>query len=221
MRGQANLPALAVALLVLTTTTGLAVALADGAFAGAHRDATEQRAALALAERLVAADSPLTSRANVLDASAVAGLTAGRLRADFPVASGHDVRLRLGNRTVVEVGDATGGASVRRVVLVERRQSVRTVPPLDRDRTTLPRRTSRVSLAIAPSDATVRTVRANDRVVLHDPDELNGTYDVRVSRFETTTLSFEADGDLSAGDVEVTYYPARTTKATLAVTVDA
>jgi hypothetical protein len=220
VRGQANLPALVVALLVVTTTAGLALAIADGAFAGAERDAAERRAALSLAERLVAADSALTTRTNVLNASVLSGLTPPLLTAEFPIADGSEVRIRLGDRAVVERGDATGGATVRRVVLVERRQSVSYEPPLDRGRTTLPRRTDRVYLDISSTGATVRTVRANDRVVLHEPNGLDGNYSVRLSRYETTTLAFEATGPLSRGDVRVTYVPAETTKATLEVTVD-
>lgn len=220
MRGQANLPALAVALLVVTTTAGLALALADGAFAGAERDAAERRASLSLAERLVAADSPLTARTNVLNASVVSGLAASTVTSEFPIVDGRDVRIRVGDRTVVERGDATGGATVRRIVLVEHRQSVSYEPPLDRGRTTLPRRTSRAYLEISPSSAIVRTVRANGRVVLYEPSGLDGNYSVRLSRYETTTLEFDGTGTLSRGDVRVTYYPAETTKATLEVTVD-
>lgn len=219
MRAQANLPAVAVALVVLTATTATALVLADGAFAGATRDAEERRVAVALAERLVAADAPTTRRANVLNASAIAVLDADRLERWFPVARGGDVHVRLGNRTVV-AGD--GGTTVRRVVLVSRTQSVTRRPPLADGRTTLPRRTDHVRLAIDPPPATtVESVRINGRVVLHDPDGLAGTYTVATTRYETATLAVDADGPLPAGSVAVTYFPERTTKATLAVSVDA
>lgn len=222
MRGQANLPALAVALVVLTATTGLALALADGAFAGAERDAGERHIAVALTERLVSVDSPLTSRANVLRAARIEDLSSATLDRNFPVARGHELRIRLGGRTLVERGDPVGGVTMRRVVLVERRQTVTYVPPLRRNETTIPRRTRRATLRIDPPPATtVRTVRANGRVVLHNRSGLRGTFDVRLSRFETTTLTFETDGPLTAGTVTVTYYPARMTKAMLVVTVDA
>jgi hypothetical protein len=219
-RGQANLPALAVALVLLTSTTGLAVALADAAFAAADRDPADRRVADALSDRLVAADSSTTRRANVLRERTLS-LTPAELDRSFPVARGHAVRLEVGDGTVLERGDPTGGATVRRVVLVARQQTVSLTPTLDRNATTLPRRTARVTLAVRPEDATVETVRANDRVVLHDPSGLNGTYEVRVSRFETVRLRFEADRPLGRGDVRLSYYPTVTTKATLAVTVDA
>ncbi|MFC5970927.1 hypothetical protein ACFPYI_06235 [Halomarina salina] len=219
-RGQANLPALAVALLLVTTATGLGLAMADGAFASADRDPRERHVAVSLSERLVAADGPLTTRGNTLNRSRVANLTADRLADWYPVADGSDVRLRLDGETVVERGDPTGGTTIRRVVLLERR-SATTLSDVPGDSVTLPRRTPRVTLVVDPPAATtVTTVRANDRVVLHDPSGLDGTYEVSLSRFETTTLAYEHTGPLPRGSVEVTYYPARTTKAELVVTVD-
>jgi hypothetical protein len=219
---QANLPAVAVALLLLTATTGLALTLADGAFAAADRDPADRRVATALADRMVAADGPLTRRANVLDAAALSPLPAARIDSRFPVAEGHALRVRLDDRTLLERGTPSGGTTVRRVVLVAEEQSVTVTPRLTGNATTLPRRTDRVRLEVdPPAAATVRTVRANDRVVLHDPDGLLGTYGVDVSRFETVRLSFGTAGPLPPGSVELTYYPTRTTKATLAVTVDA
>jgi len=219
-RAQANLPAVAVALVLLTSTAGLSVALADAAFAGADRDPADRRVADALSDRLVTESSSTTRRANVLREDALS-LTPAALDRSFPVARGHEVRLELNGATVLERGDPIGGATVRRVVLVARQQAVTLTPTLDRNATTIPRRTRRVTLEIGPSNATVRTVRANDRIVLHDPSGLNGSYDVRVSRFETVRLRFETDRPLARGSVELTYYPTVTSKATLAVTVDA
>jgi hypothetical protein len=221
VRGQANLPALAVALLVVTTAAGLGFSLADDAFAGATRDTDEARTA-ALAERLVDARSPLTERANVVAAEAVTNLDAATLTSDFPAVSDAAFRIRLDDRTLAQRGDPRGGATVERIVLVQSRERVTVTPPLETGRTTLPRRTERVTIEIDPSPGTtVTTVRANDRVVLHDPSGLTGEYAVDVSRYATTTLSFAARGPLREGDIRLTYRPARTTKATLEVTVDA
>ncbi|MFD1512732.1 DUF7263 family protein [Halomarina rubra] len=219
-RGQANLPVLAVALLVVTAATGLGLALADGAFAGAERSPGERHVAVSLSERLVAPDGPLTNRGNTLNRTRVARLDAARLDEWFPVAESCDVRIRLDGETVVERGDPTGGTTVRRVVLLEQRQS-RTLD-LPTDRVTLPRRTPRVTLDVDPPAATtVTAVRANGRVVLHDPSGLDGSYDVALSRLETATLAVEHSGPFTPATVDLTYYPARTTKAELVVTVDA
>ncbi|MFC7176293.1 DUF7263 family protein [Halosegnis marinus] len=145
-RGQANLPALAVALLVVTTTAGLAFALADDAFAGATRD-TDGALAAGVADRLVAERSPLAARANVLDRPALDGTDADRLAAAFPALAGTDFRVRVGGRVVAERGDPTGGATVERVVLVRTRTERTVTPPLATTRVTLPRRTPRSASA--------------------------------------------------------------------------
>lgn len=220
-RGQANLVALGVALLALTAVLGVALVVADGAFAGADRQPGERRLASSLSDRLVAADGPLTTRANVLNASALDGFDGAALAARFPAAEGRAVRVRLDGETLAATGDVTGGSTVRRVVLVEREERVTTTPTLDRNAVTLPRRTDRVTLHVdPPTGSRVTTVRANGRVVAHDPGGLDGNVTVAVSRFETTTLSFDATGSLPTGSVDLTYYPSRTIKALLVVTVD-
>ncbi len=223
-RAQANLVALALALLVVSTTAVIGVVVADGAIARADRDPGERRTAVALSERLVDADGPLTARANVLDGAAVDGLDGDRLRELFPVVGDRAVRVRLDDETVAATGDATGGTTVRRVVLVRRQSTASYEPALSAANnwsTTIPRRTPRATVRIdPPAGTTVTTVRANGRVVLHDPAGLDGTFDVRLSRFDTSTLRFDVEGDLPDGSVTVTHYPARTTKALLEVTVD-
>jgi len=223
-RAQMNLPALAVALLVVTTVTTVSLGMADRAYLSAERDADQRRVAVALSERLVAPDAPTTARANVLDDGAMDGLNATRLRSLFPVVGDRDVAVRLDDRTVAAVGDVTGGTTIRRVVLVERRQPVTLTPSVSpvEPTVTLPRRAPGVTVDLSPPDGTtVTTVRANDRVVLHNESGLTGAFDVELSRFETTTLAFETDGPLPSGSVELTYRPAETRKAVLAVTVDA
>jgi hypothetical protein len=222
-RGQTHLPALAVALLVLTTVAGLGVAFAETAFAGAERSPEQRRVAVALSERLVSGAGPLATRPNVLNESAVAVLTADRLRDWYPVVGDRAVRVRLGDRTLVSAGSPAGGTTIRRLVLVGERQSRTYEPTFEgNNATTLPRRTGEVRLRIDPPARTaVETVRANGRVVLRNASGLRGTFTVDTSRFETTRLAFEANRTLSQGDVRVTYYPRETTKATLEVTVDA
>lgn len=221
MRAQVNLPVLAVALLVVTTTAGLAFALADDAFASATRD-TDAVDATMLSEQLVSERSPFTSRANVLNRSALASLDAGSLTRSFRVSTDAAVQVRLDDRTIAARGDPRGGATVERVVLVERRDRVTLEPTLATNQVTLPRRTTTATLRLDPPDGTtVSTVRANDRIVLYDPGGLDGSYDVRLSRYATVTLSFAADGPLREGSATVSYRTSETTKALLEVTVDA
>ncbi|WP_243700362.1 DUF7263 family protein [Halorussus pelagicus] len=222
-RGQMNLPALAVALLVVTSVTVVSLGLADRAYLSAERDADERRIAVALSERLVAPDSQVTTRANVLDSETVADLNHSRLRSQFPVTGDADVEVRLGDRTLAVGGDPTGGTTVRRIVLVENRTTASLTPDLSPSdpAVTLPRRSPRVEIELTPLDeSNVKMVKANENVVLRNESGLRGRFEVRLSRFETTTLAFESDGALAEGSVELTYYPAETSKAVLAVTVD-
>jgi hypothetical protein len=218
-RGQANLLALAVSLLVLTTTFGFCLVLIDGAYRSADRDPGERRIAVALAERLVSEESRLTSRSNVINGTRVKTLTLARFGRVYPVANETDVRIRLSGKTIVKRGDTTGGTTIRRVVLIERRQSI--TLPFRGDTLTLPRRSPRATIVITPDTDTgtaITTVRANDRVVIYDPDGLEGEFEIDLSRYETTTLQIEPAG---AATVTVTYYPAQATKAELVVTIDA
>jgi len=224
-RAQANLLAVAVAALALTAAAGLGLFIADGALQGADRASDERAMAVSLSDRLVAADGPVAERPNVVNETALSALDGDALATRYPLIADADVRIRVDDRVVVERGDPTGGTTVRRIVTV-REEERRTITPslsTDGDRgVTLPRRTDRVRIRIdPPSNTTVRTVRVDGRVVRHDPDGLNGSYAIDVSRLETVRLSVDGDGALPRGAVTVTYFPATTRKATLAVTVDA
>jgi hypothetical protein len=222
-RGQSNLLAVAMAMVTLTAATGLGLALADAAFVGGQRHADERRVAVALSERLVAPSSPLTARRNVLNASAVEAFDATALDARFRVVGDRPFRVRLGERTIAERGEPTATRTVRRIVLVQRRERVTRTPSLaSGDDVTLPRRTPRVTLTVDPPAATtVEAVRVDGRVVLRNESGLDGTFTVETSRLETARLRFEASGPLPRGAIRLAYYPATTTKAALEVTVGA
>jgi hypothetical protein len=225
-RGQANLIALGAALLALTVAAGLGLTLADAALAGTDRQPLQRAAADGAADRLVAADAHTTRRANVLNESAIEALTVPRLEAMAPAIEGRDVRVRVGERTILRRGDPSDGVTIRRIVLVaEETTETRTVDLDESETTTLPRRTDRIRLAIEPApNTTVVTVRVDERIVLHDPNGISGTVTVPVSRYETTTVAFEtrrdgvtdAEGD---DDVAITYYPTQASKAVLEVSV--
>lgn len=222
-RGQTELPALAVALVLLTTVLLFGLGAADGALSSAERPAVERQAAVGLSEQLTAASAPATVRANVLDPAAFSALERGDLESTYGLSPNHEVSVTLDGETIVGAGSLTGGTSIDRLVLVERRSERTLVPEFENDRSaTLPRRTPNATLDIDPPDGVVvRSVRANDRVLLWNESGLRGEFTVSLSRFETKRLSFEAAGVLSEGDVAITYYPAETRKATLSVIVDA
>lgn len=208
-RGQASLLALVVSLVVLTSVMGVAIALVDSAYQSADREPEERRIATALAERLVSDHSEQTVRANVMNATALHTVRLGRA---YPFIEDTEVRIRLGNETVVERGGPTGGATVRRVVFrADSKPVVRSV----RGTTTLPGGIHRATITIH-SSGTVTTVRANGRVLLYDPSGLAGTFDI--PRADGPTRLQIAGGTET---VTVRYKRIRTTPTELVVTVDA
>lgn len=221
-RAQTGLPAVAVALLVLTMVTGIGLAMGDSAIGSADRDPADRRVAVSLAAGLVAPESPLTVRENVFDGSRLADVDERWLRSSFPVTDGRSVTVALDGEPVAQTGTTSDGRTIRRLVVVEERSSETIEPALGwRRSVTLPHRGYGATLTLSPPPGTtVTTVRANDRVVLHDEGGLSGAYEIRLSRFETTTLRFSASGPLPRGSVEIEYGAIRSRKATLAVTAD-
>lgn len=222
MRAQTTLPAVGIAFLLLTSVLVVGVLAADAAMQSADRPALDRQAAVGLSEALVRADAPVTERANVINESRLGNLTVADLRDRHGLATNASVRVSLDGRTLVAGGSPAGGVTVERTVLLERGQRRRFEPSLEGTRAvTLPRRTSRVNLTLRPPvNTTLRAVRVNGRVRLHNTSGLNGTYEVPVTTVETPRLHFEALGPLSNETVVVRYEPVRTEKAQLAVTVD-
>jgi hypothetical protein len=220
-RAQANLPALVVALLLVGGSVAVAIGLASGAFASADGDVADDRIAASVAERLVTSDGPLSVRANVLSKPAIENASGSLLEGVLPGDTA--VRVTLDGTPIATRGDAEGGSTMRRVVLVAATDRHELTPSFTGEaEVTLPRRTSNVTLRVDTRAGTeVRTVRANDRVVLRDPSGLDGAYDVPVSRYDTVSLAFDAGGDLAPGSVTIAYRAETTTKAILGVTVDA
>lgn len=221
VRGQTSLPALGIALVLLVSTSVFAITLAEEQLGTSRGEALERESAVTLADRLVAPDSSITRRANVIDYGALHGLRAATLEARYGVEREAGVRVRLDGRTIVARGTVESGTTIRRLVVVENRTRRTVVPAFRAARNvTLPRRTTNLSLRLTPSgNATIERVRVDGHVMLEDPGGLSGTHTVRVTRYRTPTLGFEGAGNLSRGDVRVTYFPTRARKATLSVTV--
>lgn len=222
MRAQTSLPAVGIAFLLLTGMLVVGVLAAETALRGADRQALDRRGAVGLSETLLGADAPVTERQNVVNESALASLTATDLRNRYGLAPDASVRIRLDGRTLVSDGSPASGVTVERTVLVEGTERRTIDPSLDGTRTvTLPRRTESVNLTLRPpANTTLRTVRVNGRVRLHNTSGLNGTYEVPVTTFETARLHFEAVGPLSNETVLIRYEPVRTEKGHLEVTVN-
>jgi len=222
MRAQADLPALGVALLLLTVTLVIAVTTATSALGGAERSPVERSAAVGVSDRLVSADAPLTARRNVLDRRAIKRLDGDALVDQYGLPPDADARVRIDGEVVASRGTVDGGTTVERIVLVERREVETIEPSFERTYTvTLPRRTETATLRLTPPpDTTVRSVWADNVTLLANDGGLRGSFDLSLSPLETTQLRFEVLGPLGDGDVEIEYYPPETRKAILEVTVD-
>lgn len=201
-RGQANLLALVAALLLVTAGVGVALTVAAGSVSSGERDPTDRHLARAVADRL--ADGSVN----------VTALRREGLGAELP--AGTAVRVVVGDTVVLERGDPGGGAAVERLArAVHTGTENRTLALAGDGRVTLPAtRTATLNLT------GVRTVRADGRVVLHDPAGLNGTYTLRLPADERATLAFAAATPARA-DATVTYHPRRVETATVRVVVDA
>ena len=167
MRAQVELPALGIAFVLLTAALVLGISVANDALTTSERPALEREAAVSLSDRLVSPDAPVTTRANVLRAPAVEGLNVSVLRQQYGLEDGHDVEVRLGEQTIVRAGEPRGGTTVRRLVLVERRQPQRLSPDLTASSSaTLPRRAQNVTVDIAQTEnVTVGAVEDRKSVV--------------------------------------------------------
>ncbi len=214
-RGQANLPVVAVALVVLTAVTGMTVAMAEGAHLGAERDVEERAAAVSVADRFVAADASHTRRANVLDAATLANVTGADGPTLTPVADGSDVRIRVGDEFVLERGDPEGGTTIRRLALLATDDTWNgTVGTGSDDRLDLPTRTATVELG---AEGDVESIRVDDRVVGHSS---SGAIDpVHVDVHPSRDAVVSATG--TRGTVRATASVERTERVVVQVTVDA
>ncbi|SDZ92319.1 hypothetical protein SAMN04488065_1242 [Haloplanus vescus] len=222
MRAQTNLFALVVALLLLTGVTVIGVSVADAALTDATGDPRDRHAATAVADRLVAADAPVTVRANALDSEAVDTLDASLVETLAPPAADADFRITLDGAPVVERGSPDNGVTVRRsVVVVNRSARSRAAVDVARESTvSVPQGVGRVAVSVDPgSNGTITTVRANDRVVLHDDTGLDTNATVHLSRYASTPLRVEATEN-ATGRVTVTYRRQTNEPRVLRVTVD-
>lgn len=223
MRGQTTLPIVGIALVLVTSVGLLAVLAGQGTIQQAREPSVERATAIGLSERLIENRSTLAVRENVIAASQFDEVDERYLRERLGVGEPVDVRVTIDGQTLVDSGIRGAATTVERIVWIERSRA-RLREPRVRGGVdvTLPRRVTRVTLTLDPRpDTTVTAVTADDQVVLANERGLSGTYEVDISRFETTEIAVDAVGPLHRGDLELAYRVPRRQRAILAVTVDA
>jgi hypothetical protein len=222
-RGQSNLIALGVALLLVTAAAVTALAVAGGTFGAATRQPADRALAAGVAERVVS--GPAAVAPNALDRRSLSSLNLSA------VAPSGDVRVTLDGQSVAARGDPTDGVTVRRLVLVERRRTAalrQSVAGTTRLR--LPARSRRAVVGI--EGAGVEAVRVDNRTVRRNATPaLRGQFTLDLPPDRRATLTFVArggapnstnsTGSANTSAVTVTYFPWTTEPATLAVTADA
>jgi hypothetical protein len=158
----------------------------------------------------------------VLNRSHVDDFDRAALERSVPPATEYAVSVEVADEEIASSGAGHSGTRITRLVVIESRESRTLTPDLTTtDAVTLPRRTAQATVAIdPPAGTTVWTVRANDRVVLHNRSGLGGSYAVSLNPYETTELRFQRAGRLQPGNVTIEYDALRSTKESLVVTVD-
>lgn len=223
MKAQTTLPVIGIALVLVTSVGLIAVLAGQGSIQQAREPYVERATAIGLSERLIENRSALAVRENVIAANRFGEVDEPYLRERLGVGEAVDVRVTLDGQTLVDSGTRGDATTVERIVWVERSRARLREPRIRGGvEVTLPRRVTRVTLTLSPRpDTTVTAVTADEQVVLADESGLNGTYEVDISRFETTEIAVDAVGPLRRGDLELAYRVPRRQRAILAVTVDA
>lgn len=222
-RAMSTLLSLVTAVAVLTIVTGGTLVVVEDAFRDTERGDAERAVALQASERLVAADGPIAQRQNVLENDSLAVLNESDLRS-LGASDRFAMAVTVDGTQRAAVGDPGPGHVIRRIVLVERTQRVQRTPTVSAQEgheVTLPVRTEGVELTLDPPESTtVTAVRSDGGVVLQNESGLAGTHEIATARYSTLHLTFETEGAITTGDVEVEYSATSHEKAVLAVTVD-
>jgi hypothetical protein len=222
MRGQANLLALGAAIVILTGATATALFVASGALDTAVNDPADRQLASGLAERLLAAESPLTGSAGTLIATNMSRFDDGALAALLPADSA--ARITIGGDVVAAVGDADGGSRVVRLVRVVSYREVLRFPDIEANSTGSSRIAVRsadwLRIDVNGAAGTLETVWMDDRVIMHDPDGIQGS--ARVELDGPREISFRFDARTVTEDmVELTVYRQEITYMRVVVIADA
>lgn len=224
MRAQANLLALAAALVVVSAALGVALLYAGGSLSTATGEPGERVLATGLADRMLASDGPLSRADGTLNASKVRNFTGRDLALILPQENDAAIRVRLGGEVLARRGTIRDGTSVTRLVRVVEHRTVIRRPDLSTNESSdadyVLRAAHHVEISINGSAGILETVWLDGRLVLHDSEGLDGTFTVRLPAPGQSRLQFSVS---RPGDALVTLATVRrdVELQRLVVTVDA
>ncbi|MFB6154013.1 MAG: hypothetical protein ABEJ27_07155 [Halodesulfurarchaeum sp.] len=224
MRAQANLLALAMALVVLTAAVGIALFAATGTIDRATGEPADRAVAAGITSKLVGPEGVLRESAGMVDATRLEALDDRTLRALLPADSQAHITVSVDGVVVATTGTASDGVTIRRLIrVVEYRTVTRPVGGAltnESDTTLRVPPTPWLELSVNGSRGTVREVRSDGRTVLLAPEGLNGTVRLGVPPSRETTLWIRGSNG-TAGTAQVTYLVATVRLTTLVVEADA
>jgi hypothetical protein len=223
-RGQANLISFAAAVVLISAVTVSGVIVAEEALSDVVDQSQEERVASLIAAHLVADAASHTRRHGVLQASASKSLTAADLTTAVPSFAGRSARVVVHDTTIVDRGTPTKSL-VRQRVLIEsytqrsRRLTLANLPQSQSSNISLARHAGNVTVSILPTtNRTVHTIRADGRVLRHNPGGLSTRQHHLSLPRRPVNLSIVSTGN-SSGQLMITWQTANTTLAWVEVHV--
>ncbi len=202
IQAETSLLTLVAILSGLTVVSVGGIVLLDIGLSSADQATDERALALAYSDRIVTETGPVATDDNILPATTVESLTAKQLTATD---RSHAIGVRLDERTVLRVGDPAGGTTVRRLVLIEHTEPVKTTGGT----VTVPAGVDHVMIT-AP---TATIIRANDRVIHQSAGGID-QQNVALGGWQPTQLTADT------GELTVRYNQPTQDPGVLTVTVD-
>lgn len=223
-RAQANLVSFAAAVVLISVVTVAGVVVAEEALSDVAGQSQNERVASVTATYLVSDSAPHTHRHGVLHASAIESLTITNLTTAVPSLAGRSARVSIHDTPIIDRGTPTKSL-IRRRVLIEsyttRSQDIvlANVSGSESSNISIPEHLGDVTVSILPTtNRTVQTIRADGRIVRHNPTGLSVQKHHISSSRHPLNLSIVSTGNTS-GKLLIAWQTADTTLAWVEVRV--
>jgi hypothetical protein len=223
-RAQANLVSFAAAVVLISVVTVAGVVVAEEALSDAAGQSQNERVASVIATYLVSDSASHTHRHGVLHASDIKSLTITNLTTAVPSLAGRSARVSIHDTPIIDRGTPTKSL-IRRRVLIEsyttRSQDIvlANVSGSESSNISIPEHLGDVTVSILPTtNRTVQTIRADGRIVRHNPAGLSVQKHHISSSRHPLNLSIVSTGNTS-GKLLIAWQTADTTLAWVEVRV--